>query len=333
MPARKPVSAPIVVVYGDEAFQKTEALRQQVDALLPPEVDRALALSECDGSRSDDQGGPSLAGVMDDLLTLPFLSDRRVVVIRDADRFISAHRDRLENYLKSPSPTGTLVLECRSFPSSTRLSKASSAAGGRLIECKKLKHPALVNFVNAQARLRGKRIDPSAANRLVARIGEDQAALANEVEKLDLYSAERDRIVDSDVDALVVLSREEKIFAVMDAAAGGDLPEAFGLWRQVLQTDPAAAFRAVGGIAFVLRRWIAAHQMRDEGMPIRSIAPKVMMWGREKLLESLLKRLSGGLLRQLLADLATLDTKAKLGLRSIDSGVQALLLAVARPTR
>ena len=330
MPKAK-TTPPIAVIFGDEEFQKANALHRLVDSLLPPSVDRAMALCEYDGSRSEDQGGPSLASVMDDLATMPFLADRRVVVIRDADKFISAHRDRLENYLKSPAMTSTLILVCRSFPKNTRVSKAAVAAGGLLTECKKLSGRGLVDFVIAEARTRGKRIDYVVAARLADLVGQDAGVLTSEVEKLCLYAADRPAIAADDVADLVGITREEKIFAVMDAAAAGNVQHALRLWSQVIVTDPAASFKAVGGMAHVIRRWIQAHRMVAEGLSIREIAPKAMMWGRERELDTILRRLSPARLKRILAAIADLDSQAKVGSRSIDTGVEALLCEMAAP--
>jgi DNA polymerase-3 subunit delta len=327
--AKKHQSPPIVVVFGDEEYQKANALQRFLDTLLPPGVDRGLALGDYDGARPEDQGGPALASVLDDLRTLPFLADRRVVVIRDADKFISAHREPLERYLHRPAPTGTLVLVCRSFPKTTRLYKAVVAAGGQVVECKKLTARGLVDFVIAEARDRKKRLDYSVAARLIELIGQDQGILASEVEKLCLYGADRPVITADDVSDLVGVTREEKIFAVMDAAATGQLPQALQLWHQVVTTDRAATFKAIGGMAFVVRRWLAAHQMAADGLPIRAIAPKVMMWGRERELDTLLRRLSPARLKRILATIADLDSQAKVGARSIEMGIEALLVETA----
>ncbi len=93
---KKPARLPLIVIFGDDLYQRSTAVTQTLDELLPPPVDRGLALCTYDGGRSVDQGGPEMATVREDLATLPFLSDRRVVLIRDADAFISAQRDRLE---------------------------------------------------------------------------------------------------------------------------------------------------------------------------------------------------------------------------------------------
>lgn len=323
------VVAPIHVVYGDESFRKTKTIEEILNRLFPPEVDRAMALTLFEGGESEEHGGPSAAGVFDDLRTLPFLSERRVVVVRDADKFITAHRESLEAYAGAPAATGILILECKSFPKTTKLYKAAVKSGAVLHECKKLNARGVSDFVVAEATAHGKRIDRPAVGNLIALIGQDEGLLSSEMEKLALFVGDRPTITLADVRALVGQTREEKIFAVMDEAAAGRLAGALAGWRAVLATDPAAAFRAVGGIAFVLRKWLTAHELRDSGEPIRAIAPKVMMWGRENELQSLLARLSRTRVAGLLDMLANLDAQAKSGSRSIENGVEALLIEAA----
>ena len=300
-----------------------------MDALLPPGVDRSLAFSEYDGTRKPDQGGPSIGDVLAELATRPFLTPRRVILIRDADAFVTAHREILERYLTRPATTGTLILECRSFPRTTRLAKAVPTVGGRLIECKKLSGRALFDFVLAEGQRRGKRLDRAAATRLIDLIGPDAGRLAAEVEKLALYAADRPDVHERDVVELVGQSREEKVFAVLDAAASGDAAPALRLWRQVLATDPEAPYKALGGVAWKLRQWLNAHQMLDAGLSTAEIAPKVMAWGREQQLEAALRRLPAHSLRQFLAALADLDSQAKSGTRSIETGIERLLVQLA----
>lgn len=327
--ARK--SPPIVVIYGDDPHRKSVALTEAVDALLPPGVDRALALTAYEGGRSADQGGPTPAAVFEDLATLPLLADRRVVVIRDADSFISAQRDKLERYLDRPSPTGVLVLECRTFPKTTRLHKAALAVGGVVRECQRLRGRGVLEFVLAEAAARGKRVDREAADRVIELVGPESGVLASELEKLALYIGDRPTITLADVSALVGQSREERIFEVMDAAGLGRLPDALRLWEQTLVTDPHAVFRAVGGVAFVLRKWLQAHQLVADGLPVAAVAPKVMMWGRERELQTILRRLPARRLRRALAAVAQLDAQAKSGARSIERGIELILVRLAAP--
>jgi len=267
--------------------------------------------------------------VLDDLATLPLLAPRRVVLIRQADAFVSAHRQTLERYLDRPAPTGTLVLECDSFPRTTRLFKMASAVGGPIIECKQLFGGALADYVVNEASRFGKKLPRAVAQLLVDLVGTDSGMLSAEVEKLALYVGQRPAISAEDIAAVVAATREEKIFAAVDAAATGRAADALRLWRQVLATDPEAAYKALGGLTWKLRQWLAAHRRRHDGATPSEIAPRVGGWGRERELETVLAKLSPAQACRLLAAAAELDSQVKSGLRSIENGVEALLLRLA----
>lgn len=319
MPSKTATRPPIVVVYGEDVTQKSTTLHDELDRLLPPDVDRAMALSEYDGTLSPDRGGPTPAAVFDDLNTLPFLADRRVVVIRDADKFVSSSREALERYFEKPAEHATLVLDLRSFPSTTKLHKRAKALGGALHECKPLKGPALLPRIHQHADALGKRLDDATAERLLTLVGEDLGKLQGEIEKLALYAADRAQITDEDVSLLVGESREEKIFSAMDAAARGDIAASLHLWGQTLATDKDAPFKAVGGVLYRLRAWITA------------VASGGRVWGLDdRTLQTLRARHGLNGLRRLLADVVELDTKAKLGLASIETGVEVILVRIAR---
>ncbi|MBL8878648.1 MAG: DNA polymerase III subunit delta [Phycisphaerales bacterium] len=328
--ARAKAIPPIFVIFGDEEFQKIQSLEQTLNHLLPPDVDRGMALSEYDGSKSEDAGGPQIAAVLTDLRTQPFLADRRVVLIRDADKFVSAHRETLEEYCAAPSPVGTLVLECRSFLKSTRLGKAIPPAG--LLESKKLKGDALIAFAMDRARALDKQLDAATATLLVERIGADQGVIANEVEKLALFVDQRPAITAHDIAELVGLTREEVIFNAVELAALGRLSEALTGWRQMLAIDKDAIYPALGGIAWKLRTLLSAHQQKTAGGNLFSIAAKSGFYNRQDELAKILARLPELRTARAIADVAQLDQQVKTGLRSIESGVEALLadLAAAR---
>lgn len=320
---------PIVVIYGDEEFQKHSALNEAVDEALPAGSDRGMSIAEYDADRRGDSDGLAFATVADDLGTLPFLAERRIVIIRNADAFITAHREKLEAYAARPSPTATLILCCRTFPATTRLSKAVAAGGGRIVECKKLKGQALVAFVQECAAGQRKKLDHPLAAKIVDLVGADQGALANEIDKLAIYTADRPTITATDISELVGQSREEIVFAALDTAAAGRLPQALAMWSQTLESDKAAAFKAVAGVAYKLRSLVTAHEMRAAGEDAGKVAAKVGLWGRVPEAQALLKRITSSRAKRLLAALAELDAQSKVGERSIEHGIEALLVELA----
>src|SRR4051812_45411213 len=105
---------PVVVLAGDEDFLK-RLCRDAVIAAALGDADPTFAVSSFAGDKLD------FSPVRNDLETLPFLSPVRVVVVEQADPFVTAHRDALERYAAAPSKIGVLVLDVKAFPETTRL--------------------------------------------------------------------------------------------------------------------------------------------------------------------------------------------------------------------
>ncbi len=106
-----------------------------IDGLVPPE-ERDTGLLVVDADKA------VIGEIFDELRTLPFLTKRRIVALRNADKFISANRESLERYFESPSPTGILVMTVSSWPSNTRLAKKLPGIG-TLVEVKSPKSEEL----------------------------------------------------------------------------------------------------------------------------------------------------------------------------------------------
>ncbi len=106
----------IYVIAGKEESLVNAECRELLEELLEPEH-RATGLFDADAA------SVSASEVLDELRTVPFLTDKRVVVIKDADDFISKNRQLLEKYFDNPSPTGVLVLTVSSWSAQTKLAK------------------------------------------------------------------------------------------------------------------------------------------------------------------------------------------------------------------
>src|SRR5262245_57647573 len=119
----QPVAAALCVVYGDEAFLKREILKAIRRQVLGDD-DSEFALSAFSGPTAQ------LRDVLDGLATASlFGSGRRLVIVEEADSFVTQHRAELEDYAAKPAAGGVLMLEVTSWPSNTRLAKAVAASG------------------------------------------------------------------------------------------------------------------------------------------------------------------------------------------------------------
>src|SRR3954462_13886751 len=114
--AAKSKRQPVYVLAGDEDFLKRRA-RDAIPGLALGDADPAFAVSAYPGDKLD------FSTVRNDLDTLPFLSPVRIVVVENADPFVTAHRPALEKYAAKSSAAGILILDVtsKSFAETTKL--------------------------------------------------------------------------------------------------------------------------------------------------------------------------------------------------------------------
>jgi DNA polymerase-3 subunit delta len=204
---------PVYVLHGDEGFLKRHA-EAAIRRLVIGDDAADLALSVYPGDRA------TFSAVHNDLTTLPFLSARRLVVVQDAEPFVTNERDRLEKYLAAPSAVGVLVLEVKSWPANTRLARALSDAGS--ISCKAPPSQRLPEWCQVWAQQRhGKELPAAAARLLVDLVGADMGLLDMELAKLAAYVGDAAAIQAKDVDRLVGNSREENTWKLFDLIGEG----------------------------------------------------------------------------------------------------------------
>lgn len=117
----------LVAVAGDDGFVKREAIGTVRQSLAGDgdELDwRALEGAQAEWRDvADSVGSRSLFG-----------GGRPIVLIDDADTFVTRYRDQLEDFAGKKA-AGVVILDVKSMPGNTRLAKAI-AAGGMLIACK-----------------------------------------------------------------------------------------------------------------------------------------------------------------------------------------------------
>src|SRR6476659_4266850 len=104
-----PVS-PVYALVGSDSFRQLQALHD-ILAAMPADVQRV----DVDGERAE------LADVLDELRSFAMFGGAKLVVVREADAFSSRFREQLEDYVASPSDSGSLVLRLNSLPSNQRI--------------------------------------------------------------------------------------------------------------------------------------------------------------------------------------------------------------------
>ena len=252
---------PVYVLHGDDAFL-LDAYRQEIIHTVLADADPQLCVASFDAEAQ-------LADVLDELRTLPFLAPSRVVIVRDADAFITAHREKLETYLQAPSQTSALLLHVHSWKSNTRLYKLVAEIG-EVRACSLSAQTNLNVWLAKAAGKRGKKISPAAADLLAVYVGRDLASLSNELDKLVLYVDDRPAIEPQDVAALVAPTSQPVNYALTNAIAAGDPKAALQALDDLFHSGSGAEFMAIGSLAYHLRKVMAVQCRVAAGQPAQA---------------------------------------------------------------
>jgi DNA polymerase-3 subunit delta len=218
---------PLYVVIGDDSYLIRESIRAVANVVLP-DGDREASISRFPGATTP------LATVFDEVRTLPFFSRKRLVIVDEADTFVTKHRKDLEAYVVSPSRTGTLLLQVKSWLSKTNLGDLIEEHG-LAIGCSSPRESELTTWlIHVAQACHGAHLPKDAAKLLVELVGAEAGILASEIEKLAVYVGDARRIERSDILKLVGAGRVETVWKALDAATTGQARVAVELLDNLL---------------------------------------------------------------------------------------------------
>lgn len=308
----------VYALVGGDSYLQSQAL----EAILSAKGD--------DVQRSDVDGQAAEAReVFDELRSFAMFGGSRVVIVRDADAFISRNREALESFLESHAgrSDNVLVLRCESLAKNTRVYKLIAKLG-EMIAAEPPSQRDLPRWIIEQGRsMHGIAVAPDAAALLADQIGPDLGSLDNELAKLALQ-AENGRVTAAMIADGVAFRREQEMWRMTDALAAGRPQEGLKIWRQLVATDTSAEFRAVTWLAIWLEKSIGALRLASQGRNAFSIAQTLRIWpasNAEPLLRTA-RALGSERLRQATDRLAQIDYRTKTGLGEATRAVEEFIL-------
>ncbi len=249
-PAKHPPAA-VCVLFGDEAFLKRLALAELKQAVLEGE-DAEFSTNVFDGRELEWRD-------FNDALSTRnlFGGGRHLVVVDEADPFISAHRAALEDYVKQPHRGSVLVLDVKQWAANTRLYKLV-AESGLQIECRFPAPAKLQKWLIARTQKQhGAKLESDAAERLVETVENDLGLYDQELAKLAAIAGQGGTIDVKLVDDAVGGWRAKSAWEMLDAALDGNTVAALTQLDHLLLSGevPIALLAQIGAS---LRRLAAA---------------------------------------------------------------------------
>lgn len=203
--------APVYLLTGEDTYRKQELIGQIRAAVQPDDFNFY--------SESADKA--NMGEVLALANTAPVFSSSRMVVLTGIEKLRKEPKAALLNYVSNPLSTTTLVLthnDSKKFKTEKALA-AACADNGCVADYGELKQAELNVWVKNKLTARGLTGDFDAVDLLCQSVGAELAALENEIEKLSLYTLERESktITKEDVLACIGFSKEENPFELSNA--------------------------------------------------------------------------------------------------------------------
>ncbi len=316
----------IYVIAGKDDSLVGSECQEILKQLLEPE-------QRSTGLLSVEANEVAAADVFDELRTLPFLTEKRVVVVKKADDFVSTNREMLEKYFDDPCPTGILVLTVSSWPAQTKLARKLPNVG-RLIKVTQPKPWQLPYRLIEYARdVYGKKLAKETAGLLVELTGDDLARLYSEIDKLALFVDDAKAITTEHIESLIGHNRIFGAFAVIDAIVAGDTAKAIERLRNMFSEDRTAEYTVVGAFAFHMRRMFQAKALLERGVGPAEVTKKLRLWSNVDGFFAQLKTMSLEQIGANLSRLAEIDYAIKTGRAKAPVAIEQFVLGLAGGTR
>ncbi len=251
--SEKHTPRPVCVAYGDDLFLRRQVLVRIRGAVLSEE-EADFSLTTFEGATAE------LRDVLEELDTVAMFGAQRLVVVEEADEFVSRYRQALEDYVAKPGRGGVLMLDVKTWPATTRLYKAVDAKG-LAVDCSAPAAARLTRWLSDWAKqAHNVQLSLNAAETLAELVEPELGVLDQELAKLALVSGADKKITPDMVQKYVGGWRAKTTWEMLDLALDGNVPEAL---RQVdrLLSSGEVPIGILGQIASSLRRLAAATRL------------------------------------------------------------------------
>lgn len=214
----------IYFLFGEENYLKKQYKDRLTRALIPEGDTMNYAYYEGKGI--------NVREVIDLAETMPFLGERRLIVIENSGFFKNASPE-LADYLKEVPETTSFIFVESELDKRGKLFKTVKERG-RVVELARQDEQTLVRWVLGNVKREGKQTTEAAVRHLISKCGTDMENLQKEMEKLFCYTLDHDSISIADIEEICTTQITNQIFDMVNAVAEKRQKKALDLYYNLL---------------------------------------------------------------------------------------------------
>ena len=264
---------PLALLHGSDDQLLDDALGFVTRGLFADASELALGREVLEGDEA------SVETVVRSAMTLPFMTRRRLVVVRRAQALPARGGEALGAYARDPNPSTCLLLVAAEPLTASRERRADHWLLGALppaaiVALPLRKGRGMVDWLRQRAGTEGLAVTEEAARLLVQWVGEDGARLLGEARKAALMGGpDNYRVGEAEVTAVVGEHAVKDVFDLTNAVEQGNLAQALPLVDRLLATEEP--LRLLGLLTRNVRTALIVRDLAASGQSADQIARSV----------------------------------------------------------
>ncbi|MEG0823162.1 MAG: DNA polymerase III subunit delta [Erysipelotrichaceae bacterium] len=308
------------LLYGEEAYRINKTIKKIKEEFSD---ESEMNVSVFDASCH------SINVIIDDANTIPFFSEKKIVIVNNANYFSSSYEGKedltlLENYLLNPLTTTELVL-VGNYPKLDARKKIVKCVNknARVLVFNPLDEMAKNTWIVAEVKRRNIKMEKEALKIFISRVACDMQIIEHELDKFEAYDGKIDIQC---VKSLVTKQLNENVFDLVNAVVKKDKSASMIIWRDllILNTEPIAL---IALLASQFRFLLQVKLLHNEGYDKAEITSRMSAHPyRVQLALGTINGLNAREIQKILSDLANLDQNLKSGALDKILGFELFLL-------
>jgi DNA polymerase-3 subunit delta len=178
----------------------------------------------------------SMQDILEAAYMLPMMADKRLIIVRDAERLKESDHDKFLNYAQKPVDTTCIIFISNKDKADMRLKFFGQfKKNGQIIQFKPLYENKLPYFIKDEVRDLGKTITGDAVNRLIQLVGNNLFELDAELQKISISIGDRKSITLKDVEEYSSDVRRSTVFELADSLGNKNLKSSLKMLKKMLE--------------------------------------------------------------------------------------------------
>ncbi len=305
----------VYLIYGEEEYLKRQ-YRDRLKAAIIGDDTINYSYYEGESTKAED--------IIAMCETMPFFSERRMVVVSDSSFFKNAN-DKLADYIKSLPDYIVLIFIEKKIDKRNKVYKAVSS-NGYVCEMAYQTPAMLKKWIAGMLAKENYKVAEAACDLLLEKTGANMELIKNEVNKLISYCEGRTAILPEDVEAVCSTLTTSRIFEMIEALASKNRDKALNLYYDLLELKEAPTLI----LYLIIRQFNGILQAKDyaaRGMTSREVATQmgIQPFIAGKYL-SQAKNFTSAAIKEILKECAMTDESIKQGRLQEKLGVEMIII-------